>query len=138
MPVGQRRPRHERNIEVHRYRPLYPAEHRFGCATPEERRIELRTVDATCNPYPAYAGMLIAGIDGIKRNLNAKKLGFGPYNQDLYNLSIEETEEIAQAPTDLGEALSALKEDHDYLTVGGVFEEEEIVHWIKVKREEQS
>ena len=107
-----------------------------GYATPEERRIELRTVDATCNPYLAYAGMLMAGIDGIKRNLNAKELGFGPHNQDLYNLSAEEAKKIAQAPADLGEALCALKEDHDYLTAGGVFEEEQITHWIKVKREE--
>ena len=107
-----------------------------GYATPAERRIELRTVDAMCNPYFAYAGMLMAGIDGIKRNLNAKNLGFGPYNQDLYNLSAEETEKIAQAPTDLGEALCALEEDHDYLTAGRVFTEEQIAHWIEVKREE--
>lgn len=80
----------------------------------------------------------MAGIDGIKRNLNAKDLGFGPYNQDLYNLSAEEAEKIARAPTDLGEALSALEEDHDYLTAGKVFTEEQIAHWIKVKREEES
>ena len=109
-----------------------------GYATPTERRIELRTVDATCNPYFAYAAMLMAGIDGIKRNLNAMKLGFGPHNQDLYNLSAEEAEKIAQAPADLGEALCALEEDHDYLTAGRVFTEEQIAHWIKVKREEES
>jgi len=109
-----------------------------GYATPAERRIELRTVDATCNPYLAYAAMLMAGIDGIKRNLNAVKLGFGPHNQDLYHLSAEEAEKIAQAPTDLGEALSALEEDYDYLTAGKVFTEEQIAHWIKVKREEES
>ena len=109
-----------------------------GYATPAERRIELRTVDATCNPYLAYAGMLMAGIDGIKRNLNAVELGFGPYNQDLYNLSAEEAEKIAQAPTDLGEALCALEEDHDYLTAGGVFGEDQIANWITVKREEES
>jgi len=108
-----------------------------GYATPAERRIELRTVDATCNPYFAYAGMLMAGIDGIKRNLNAAKLGFGPYSQDLYDLSAEEMEKIAQAPTNLGEALCALEEDHDYLIAGGVFEEDKIANWIKVKREEE-
>lgn len=107
-------------------------------AAPEERRIEVRTVDATCNPYLAYAGMLMAGIDGINRGLNAKDLGFGPHNQDLYALSPEEAEEIAQAPSDLGEALSALEEDHDYLTVSGVFAEEQIEHWIAKKKEEES
>jgi len=109
-----------------------------GYATPEERRIEVRTVDATCNPYFAYAAMLMAGIDGIKRNLNAKKLGFGPYTKDLYHLSSEEAKKIAQAPANLGEALCALEEDHDYLTEGGVFEEDRIAHWIKVKRQEES
>lgn len=44
----------------------------------------------------------MAGIDGIKRNLNAKELGFGPHNQDLYSLFAEEAEKIAQAPADLG------------------------------------
>ncbi len=108
-----------------------------GYATPAERRIELRTVDATCNPYLAYAGMLMAGIDGIKRNLNAKALGLGPYNQDLYNLSAEEGKKIAQAPKDLSEALCALEEDHDYLTTGEVFSEDQIANWITVKREEE-
>jgi glutamine synthetase len=80
----------------------------------------------------------MAGIDGIKRNLNAKDLGFGPYNQDLYDLSAEEMEKIAQAPTNLGEALCALEEDHNYLTVGGVFGEDQISRWIKLKRKEES
>ena len=108
-----------------------------GYATPTERRIELRTVDATCNPYFAYTAMLMAGIDGIKRNLNAVELEFGPYNQDFYNLSAEEAEKVAQAPTNLGEALCALEKDHEYLTAGGVFTEEQIAYWIKVKREEE-
>lgn len=107
-------------------------------ATPQQRRIELRTVDATCNPYLAYAGMLMAGIDGIKNNLNAEKLGFGPYNQDLYDLSIEETSKIEQVPANLADALSALEEDHDYLTVGGVFSAEQIAHWVNAKRDELS
>lgn len=108
-----------------------------GYTTPEERRIELRTVDATCNPYLAYAGMLMAGIDGIKRSLNATELGFGPHNHDLYNLSTEATKEFVQVPADLGEALSALEDDHDYLTAGGVFGGAQIARWIEVKREEE-
>ena len=107
-------------------------------ATPAERRIELRTIDATCNPYFAYAGMLMAGIDGIKRNLNAKELGFGPYNQDLYKLPADQAAKIAQAPADLSEALCALEEDHDYLTAGGVFAEDQIANWIAIKREEMN
>ena len=109
-----------------------------GYAAPAERRIELRTIDATCNPYFAYAAMLMAGIDGIKRNLNATELGFGPYSHDLYHLSAKELRKIAQAPADLGEALHALEDDHDYLIAGGVFEEEQLTHWIEAKRKEES
>lgn len=108
-----------------------------GYATAEERRIELRTADATCNPYLAYAGMLMAGLDGIKRNLNAVDLGFGPHKNDLYNLSPEAAEKLVQVPADLGEALSALEDDHDYLTAGGVFEKEQIARWIELKRKDQ-
>lgn len=82
--------------------------------------------------------MLMAGIDGIKNNLNAEKLGFGPYNQDLYDLSTKETSKIEQVPDNLAVALSALEEDHDYLTVGGVFGAEQIAHWVKAKRDELS
>ncbi len=108
-----------------------------GYATAAQRRIELRTVDATCNPYFAFAGMLMAGIDGIKRNLNASKLGFGPYSQDLYQLSAKQLEKIEQAPATLGEALQALQQDHDYLTKGNVFDEDQIQHWIETKSQEE-
>ena len=30
---------------------------------PQERRFEFRTIDATCNPYLAYAAMIMAGLD---------------------------------------------------------------------------
>jgi glutamine synthetase len=108
-----------------------------GYATASQRRIELRTIDATCNPYFAFAGMLMAGIDGIERKLNATKLGFGPYNQALYNLSEKQLKDIKQAPTSLSEALEALKQDHDYLTKGDVFDEDQIERWIEIKSEEQ-
>jgi glutamine synthetase len=37
--------------------------------TPESTRIELRCPDPSCNPYLAFAVMLAAGLDGIKREL---------------------------------------------------------------------
>lgn len=107
-------------------------------ATPEERRIELRTLDATCNPYLAYTAMVMAGLDGIQHNWNAERLGFGPYQQNLYSLSGEEQSKITQMPVDLEGALCALEEDHDYLLAGSVFDEAYLAHWITVKREEIS
>jgi len=108
-----------------------------GYAMPSQKRIELRTIDATCNPYLAYAAMLMAGIDGIKHNLNAIELGFGPYDQDVFAMSRDEASLIRRPPLNLGEALCALEEDHDYLIAGGVFEEGQIVRWIRCKEEEQ-
>ncbi len=43
----------------------------------------------------------------------------------------------AGLPKSLGEALDALEADHDYLTAGGVFPEELIRNWIKLKRAEE-
>ena len=42
------------------------------------RRFELRNPDATCNPYFAYAAILMAGLDGIKNKIDPHKNGWGP------------------------------------------------------------
>ena len=44
----------------------------------DKRRIELRTMDATCNPYLAFAAILMAGIDGIQQGFHAAKMGLFP------------------------------------------------------------
>jgi glutamine synthetase len=101
-----------------------------------ERRMELRTGDATCNPYLAYAAMLLAGIDGIRRGLNAAELGFGPHNQNLYVIPPEAKSRLEAAPVNLEDALTCLEEDHEYLLAGGAFSADQIDHWIQVKRHE--
>jgi len=98
-----------------------------------DTRIELRTVDATCNPYLAYAAILLAGIDGIQRGLDADKLGMGPYDSGLP----DELMDRYDTPRSLEEALTVLSEDHHYLLAGDVFSKREIEHWIDVKRREQ-
>ena len=102
-------------------------------ATGSDTRIELRTVDATCNPYLAYAAILLAGIDGIQRGLDVDKLGMGPYDAGLP----DELMDGYDTPRSLEEALTALREDHRYLLAGDVFSKREIEHWIDVKRREQ-
>jgi len=104
--------------------------------SPVERRFELRNPDATCNPYFCYAAILMAGLDGVKNQIDPHENGWGPYDVNLYNLPEEEKAKLKGLPTSLEQALDALEADHDYLTAGGVFPEELLKNFIKQKRAE--
>lgn len=104
--------------------------------SPDKKRFELRNPDGTCNPYYAYAAILMAGIDGIKNKIDPKAGGYGPYDFNLYNLSPEEKQKIKSLPRSLDEALDALEADSEFLTAGGVFPEKLIKIWIANKRNE--
>ena len=104
--------------------------------SPALRRFELRNPDATCNPYFCYAAILMAGLDGIKNQIDPHENGWGPYDCNLYHLPEEEKAKLQGLPTSLDEALDALEADHDYLTAGGVFPEELLRNFIRTKRQE--
>ncbi len=104
--------------------------------TPAQKRFELRNPDATCNPYYAFASILMAGLDGIQNKIDPHKNGWGPYDFNLFNLSDDDKKRIKSLPKSLGEALDALEADHDYLTAGDVFPQELIDNWLKLKRAE--
>ena len=104
--------------------------------TPNMRRFELRNPDATCNPYFAYAAILMAGLDGIKNKIDPHKNGWGPYDVNLYTLSDKEKKKLKQLPSRLDDALDALEKDHAFLCEGGVFPEELIKNFVKTKRAE--
>ncbi len=106
--------------------------------SPEKKRFELRSLDGTCNPYYAYAAVLMAGIDGIKKKIDPMKEGFGPYDFNLYDLSEKEREKIQFLPTSLDQALDALERDSQFLMAGGVFPEKLIHVWVANKRWEAS
>ena len=103
---------------------------------PGNRRFELRSPDGTCNPYYAYAAVLMAGIDGMKKGIDPVKEGFGPYDFNLYSLSDEEKAKIKSLPQSLDEALDELENDYEFLMEGGVFPKPLIDLWIKNKRAE--
>lgn len=104
--------------------------------SPETKRFELRNPDATCNPYYAYAAILMAGLDGVKNKIDPRTNGWGPFDYNLFDLSPEDQAKIQHLPTTLEQALDALEKDHDYLTVDGVFPERLINIWIAKKRKE--
>lgn len=107
-----------------------------AAVTPKGCRIEFRTPDSTANPYLAFAAMLMAGLDGIKRKIDPRALGYGPFDKNIYELSDEEKKEIRSVPGTLDEALNALEADHEFLTEGGVFTKEFIDNYVAVKRAE--
>lgn len=106
----------------------------IAAVSPKASRIEFRTPDATANPYLAFAAMLMAGLDGIKRRIDPRDLGYGPLDSNIYELDAKEKAKIKSVPGSLGEVLQALEEDHDFLTEGGVFSEDFIQNWINLKR----
>ena len=79
--------------------------------SPKAKRIEFRCPDAAANPYLAFAAMLMAGLDGIERGLDAGE----PADYDLFE---EDAGDVPQVPGSLAEALDALEADHEFLTDG--------------------
>ena len=96
-------------------------------------RMEFRPPDATCNIYLAMAAQLLAGLDGIQRQIDPTEAGFGPIDANIFTWSEAERAEIKSLPSTLGGALSALADDHEFLLAGDVFSEEPIEGWIRYK-----
>ncbi|MGD9097532.1 MAG: type I glutamate--ammonia ligase [Desulfobacterales bacterium] len=102
-------------------------------ASPKAKRIEFRTPDPSCNGYLAFSAMLMAALDGIENKIDPGE----PLDKDIYGLSPEELADVPSAPGSLGEALEALKEDHDFLQKGDVFTQDVIDTWIEYKTENE-
>ncbi|MCB1734485.1 MAG: glutamate--ammonia ligase [Gammaproteobacteria bacterium] len=100
-------------------------------ASPKGRRIELRFPDSIANPYLAFAAMLMAGLDGIQNKIHPGDA----MDKDLYDLPPEEDAKIPKVCASLDEALDALNEDRAFLTAGGVFTDDVIDAYIKLKME---
>ncbi len=99
----------------------------------KSKRIEFRCPDSTCNPYFAFAAILLAGLDGIEKRIDPGE----PLDKNIYDLPPAELTKIPKTPTSLGEALTALDNDHDFLLKGDVFSEDVIRTWIEYKKERE-
>jgi glutamine synthetase len=71
--------------------------------------LEYKPIDASCNPYLAFGGLIAAGLDGIDRHLAPPE----PVTVDPHRLSPEDRESrgIAPYPPTVGHALDALEQD---------------------------
>jgi glutamine synthetase len=103
-------------------------------ASPKAKRVEFRPPDPACNPYLAFAAMLMAGLDGVLNKVDPGE----PLDKDIYDLSPEEMRAVPSMPGSLEEALGCLEEDHSFLLKGDVFTEELIETYISYKRKNEA
>lgn len=102
---------------------------RIPASKGREMRIELRSPDATCNPYLTLALILAAGLEGIAQQLEAPT----PIEGNLYLLEQTKDLQLAKLPASLEEAIQAMKSDDFIKKVVG----EHIYHkYIMVKEAE--
>jgi glutamine synthetase len=75
----------------------------------------------------------MAGLDGIENQIDPTAEGFGPFDIDIAEMPEQERVSIKALPSSLPDALSALKDDRDFLLKGEVFTEDLIDAWIEYK-----
>jgi len=103
--------------------PMYSADAR-------SKRVEFRPPDPSCNPYLAFAAMLMAGLDGIENKMDPGQ----PLDKDIYELDPDGLANVPAMPSSLEDALDALQRDHAFLLKGDVFTEEVLRTYIEYKR----
>jgi glutamine synthetase len=84
---------------------------------PGARRIKFWGADSMANPYLAFAAVILAGLDGIERKLEAPLDGAAPHRNGV--------------PHCLESALEALAADRGFLTGSDVFSDQLIDAWIQ-------
>ena len=100
--------------------------------SPKARRIEARFPDPVANPYLAFAALMMAGLDGVQNRIHPGD----PAEKNLYDLPPEEDAKIPTVCHSLEQALEALDRDREFLTRGGVFDNDMIDAFITLKMEE--
>ncbi|MEM2210302.1 MAG: type I glutamate--ammonia ligase [Nitrososphaerales archaeon] len=74
-----------------------------------QKRVEYRGADPSCNPYLAFACLLATGLDGVKKKIDPGD----PVDEDVYKMSVERRRAlgIKELPTTLRDALEEMKSD---------------------------
>jgi glutamine synthetase len=104
---------------------------RISSGRPSSTRVELRCPDPSCNPYLAFAVMLAAGLDGVKRELELPP----PIEEDLFHFdeAAMAKHAVGVLPGSLNEALDELERDE---VVRGALGEHVFGWFIDAKRQE--
>src|SRR5467141_923929 len=119
---------------------VYSQRNRSACCripmyspNPRAKRVEFRSPDPSCNPYLAFAAMLMAGLDGIMNRIDPGS----PIDKNLYDLPPAEAKDVKSTPGSLDQALDALERDHAFLLRGDVFTRDVIETWLDYKRKKE-
>ncbi|HET7079923.1 MAG TPA: type I glutamate--ammonia ligase [Chloroflexia bacterium] len=119
---------------------VYSQRNRSACVripmysqNPKAKRIEFRAPDPSCNPYLTFAALLLAGIDGVRNQIEPPR----PIDEDIYELDPAQKLDIRSTPGSLDAVLDALAADHAFLLEGDVFSADLIDAWISYKREHE-
>jgi glutamine synthetase len=82
---------------------------RYSPGREQSTRLELRCPDPSCNPYLAFASMLAAGLDGVKRTMKPPK----PVEEDVYEFDTAKLAEykIEMLPFSIKRAVEELNKD---------------------------
>ena len=96
------------------------------------KRIEVRFPDPLANPYLALAGMLMAGLDGIKHKIHPGDA----IEENLYKKDLSSINNDYLMSTTLRQALEELSSDRAFLTDGDVFSDDQIDSYIELKQAE--
>ena len=97
--------------------------------SPKAKRVEFRCPDPAANPYLAFSAMLMAGLDGIKNQIDPGE----PAEMDLFDE--ENINKVTMTVGKLNEALDALVADHDFLLEGDVFTPDVLDAYMSYKHE---
>ena len=96
------------------------------------KRIEVRFPDPLANPYLAFSAMLLAGLDGIEKQIHPGEA----IDRDLYELPLDLVKSIPTVAGSLEEAIAHLEQDHEFLLAGGVFSQEFLRSCIALRNED--
>src|SRR5262249_34593228 len=81
--------------------------------------VDFHYIDSLCNPYLAFAAMLMAGIDGFHNRLYS--IDPDEPIEKLYDLPPQDPTKILSAQNSLNEPFDPLELDDDFLLRGDVF-----------------
>ena len=95
---------------------------------PDPGRFELRLMDGSANPYLLQAGVLAAGLNGLKNKINPGK----PLNCNMYT-DYKKYPNLPKLPDNLEQSLEKLKNNNQ---MNKTFGEKTINSYLKLRKSE--